>query len=75
MKKIFALAFLSFIISANSAAQENTLPQNFLFEDSDIVVKAPETRPSAAEDSKVSAAQAVNAAKELLNQKPCSRIR
>ena len=70
MKKIFALAFLSFIISANSAAQENTLPQNFLFEDSDIVVKAPETSPSAAEDSKVSAAQAVNAAKELLNQKP-----
>ena len=39
MKKIFALAFLSFIISANSAAQENTLPQNFLFEDSDIVDK------------------------------------
>ena len=70
MKKIFALAFLSFIISANSAAQENTLPQNFLFEDSDIVVKAPETSRSAAEDSKVSAAQAVNAAKELLNQKP-----
>lgn len=70
MKKIFALTFLSFLISLNCSAQEKALPQNFLFEDSDIIVKAEETPAATIDESKNSAAQAVNEAKRLLNQKP-----
>lgn len=70
MKKIFAPALLAFILPLISFAQEKTLPQNFLFEDSDIIVKAEDTSAVSRGETKDSAAQAVNAAKELLNQKP-----
>lgn len=70
MKKIFALALLAFILPLISFAQEKTLPQNFLFEDSDIIVKAEDTSAVSRGETKDSAAQALNAAKELLNQKP-----
>lgn len=65
----FLAAILLF--SSLAFAEDSALPQNFLFDDSDIIISAPEEPASATSSpSEESAAAAVNSARNLLNQKP-----
>lgn len=74
MKKYLLLFLVSVLLLPGSLlAQDDSLPQNFLFDDADIIVTAPEEpavqTPSAA-DKEQAAAAAVSSARSLLDQKP-----
>lgn len=74
MKKYLLLFLVSVLLLPGSLfAQDDSLPQNFLFDDADIIVTAPEDpavqAPSAA-DKEQAAAAAVSSARSLLDQKP-----
>lgn len=73
MKKLFLPVLLSVLtVTGISSAQNNeSLPQNFLFDDSDIIVRAPaETTPETKSvNNKQAEADALNEARHLLNQK------
>lgn len=74
MKKYLLLFLVSVLLLPGSLlAQDDSLPQNFLFDDADIIVTAPEEpavqAPSAA-DKEQAAAAAVSSARSLLDQKP-----
>lgn len=73
MKKPFLLFFFSyFSFLGSSLAQDNGLPQNFLFDDSDIIVKAQTEKEAEVQPAKTeeAAAEAVSSARRLLSQKP-----
>ena len=74
MKKLFLPILLSVLTASGiSSAQNNeTLPPNFLFDDSDIIVRVPAEKPDAAQPTKNKQAEtdAINEARHLLNQKP-----
>ena len=71
MKKILLSLLIFTLLPHLCLAENNALPQNFLFDDSDIIIKAPEetqeTKKATNESDKINA---VNQAKNLLNQKP-----
>ena len=71
MKKLFLpILMTSFLFSFTSFAQDNALPDNFLFDDSDIIVTAQDD-PSAPDlKTEENISDAVNSAKNILNQKP-----
>ena len=74
MKKYLLLFLVSVLLLPGSLlAQDDSLPQNFIFDDADIIVTAPEEpdvqAPSAA-DKEQAAAAAVSSARSLLDQKP-----
>lgn len=74
MKKYLLLFLVSVLLLPGSLfAQDDSLPQNFLFDDADIIVTAPEEpavqTPSTA-DKEQAAAAAVSSARSLLDQKP-----
>ncbi len=69
---ITTLLFL-IIISTPVFAQNNTLPQDFLFDDSDIIITAPTTSSNTAkkiEYSDSDKAEAISQARKLLGKKP-----
>lgn len=71
MKKIFLIFAVTVIFHSLAFAQTPKLSQDFLFDDSDIIIKAPEeatdSKPSfSAKDN----AAAIDAARNLLKQKP-----
>ncbi len=70
--KNFLLPLLSIcLLSFSLYAQDSALPPNFLFDDSDIIVSAPETPAAKTDiDTEEAAADAVSAARDLLNQRP-----
>ncbi len=72
MKTILITTFTYLILIFNANAQNPTLSQNFLFDDSDIIVKANIQHDEKNVDiNKEEAAEnAVNNARNLLNQKP-----
>ena len=73
MKKLFLLTLIAcFLLSFSSFAQDNVLPDNFLFDDSDIIVTAKEdiSQPTPDLNTEENISAAVNSAKELLNQRP-----
>ena len=73
MKKVFLpLFFIAFLQPVTTSAQDSALPANFLFDDSDIIVSAPEEETAAAPeiDTEKAAADAVSAARDILNRQP-----
>ncbi len=72
MKTLLVAVFAYSFLTLDVKAQDPTLSQNFLFDDSDIIVKAniPSEEKTTNTNSKEIAKDAVNAAKNLLNQKP-----
>ena len=69
MKKIFFTLLLAALCLTHARAEENTLPQNFLFDDSDIIIKAPVNTDKEPSYSKKDELNAVIQAKKILNQK------
>ncbi len=71
MKKTLLSLLIFTLLPHLCLAEDNSLPQNFLFDDSDIIIKAteeiPETKKTTNENDKINA---INQAKDLLNQKP-----
>ena len=72
MKKFLFFLFLLLLSWRAFAQNDKALPQNFLFDDSDIIVKAQETE---AQDpiksaTKEDSAAAINSARKLLNERP-----
>ena len=73
MKNFLSMLLLFACLPISVAtAQDSALPDNFLFDDSDIIVSAPE-EPEEEQpviDKEEAAAEAVSAARDLLNQRP-----
>ncbi len=72
MKKSILPLLLFSLFSFSATAQDSALPQNFLFDDSDIIVTAPKEpeKEKAKIDIDKEARSAVASARDLLNQKP-----
>jgi hypothetical protein len=72
MKKTLSLPFMvTLLFSFASLAQEQTLPQNFLFDDSDIIISVEDSSQKAnnkADETEIE--DAVSSARKLLKQKP-----
>lgn len=73
MKKVFLpLFFIAFLQPVTTSAQDSALPPNFLFDDTDIMVSAPEevSAPTPETNAEEAAAEAVSSARDLLNRQP-----
>ena len=73
MKKVFLpLFFIAFLQPVTTSAQDSALPPNFLFDDTDIMVSAPEevSAPTPEINAEEAAAEAVSSARDLLNRQP-----
>ena len=71
MKKLFTSFAFVLIFHTSAFAQNPKLPQNFLFDESDIIIKAPETQTdSKPSHSAEGNAAAIDAARNILKQKP-----
>lgn len=64
--------FLLFSFTAAAMAEGSPLPENFLFDDSDVIISVPEEDSSDATDlnTEENISDAVNSAKDLLNKRP-----
>jgi hypothetical protein len=76
MKKTLTLPFMiTLLFSFAGSAQEQTLPQNFLFDDSDIIISVEDSsQKSGNKANKTEIEDAVSSARKLLQQKP-SKLR
>ncbi len=72
MKKTLSALLVFSLFSLPVNAQDTSLPANFLFDDSDIIVTAPEEKKEEAPqiDVEKEAQSAIASARKLLNQKP-----
>lgn len=73
MQKLFLPLFvITSLLSSAALAQDKALPDNFLFDDSDIIVTAPKDTPAEPTNfnTEENIADAVSSAKELLNRQP-----
>ncbi|MBE6443786.1 MAG: hypothetical protein E7020_03865 [Alphaproteobacteria bacterium] len=71
MKKFLSSLFIFVLLPCLCLAEDPSLPQNFLFDDSDIIIKAPEkTQKVKTETNENDKINAINQAKNLLEKQP-----